>query len=72
MGNKSLNTIVVETVKQLRSITENTGIERYSRMKKDQSQLIETKTVHTFVRIPKQATKKRSLSRRNNMVERYK
>ncbi|CAC5375876.1 unnamed protein product [Mytilus coruscus] len=54
-----MNTIVVETVKQLKNMARNAGLKRYSRMKEYQLlELIETKTEHTFERIPKPATKK--------------
>ncbi|CAC5411626.1 unnamed protein product [Mytilus coruscus] len=54
-----MNTVVVETVKQLRSMAKHVGLKKYSRMKKDQLlELIETKTEYTFERIPEPATKK--------------
>ncbi|CAC5415048.1 unnamed protein product [Mytilus coruscus] len=54
-----MNTIVVETAKQLRSMAKHAGLKRYFRMKKEQLlELIETKTEHVFKRIPKPGTKK--------------
>lgn len=56
---RKMNTIVFETVKQIKSMAKNAGLNNYSRMKTDDLlELIRTKTEHTVEHIPKPATKK--------------